>query len=343
MKQRNYSKWWRLVASPANHDELPQLELPWIGPATSSSGTHGDGQKVFSGHHFSHGNQIKGRLLKKKLCSKLQTDNVFIVPRTNTGGGLALYWKNSIDLNVMSSSPTDIDAVVNPGVDDAWRFTGFYGNPVTANREHSWALLKHLCLKMDLPWMCVGDFNEIVKAEEKMGGALRRERQMREFREVLDFCGFRDLGFVGSPFTWCNNHPDEGVTWIWLDRGVATPSWSQLFPTVRVHHIAGSLSDHCPLWLSSDDENKRFYKRNRPFRFEAAWLKDERCEGVIKQAWQKQSPGEHMDKVIHKIEACRTSLQCWSRLSFGNIRQLLEKKEEAAGSSRSFINERGQP
>ena len=55
----------------------------------------------------------------KKLCSKLQTDNVFIVPRTNTGGGLALYWKNSIDLNVMSSSPTYIDAVVNPGVDDA--------------------------------------------------------------------------------------------------------------------------------------------------------------------------------------------------------------------------------
>ena len=55
----------------------------------------------------------------KKLCSKLHADNVFIVPRTNTGGGLALYWKDSIDLHVMSSSPTYIDAVANPGVDDA--------------------------------------------------------------------------------------------------------------------------------------------------------------------------------------------------------------------------------
>ena len=131
---------------------------------------------------------------------------------------------------------------------------------------------------------------------------------MREFREALDFCGFRDLGFVGSPFTWCNNRPDEGVTWIRLDRGVATPEWSQLFPTVRVHHIAGSLSDHCPLWLSSDDENKRFYKRNRPFRFEATWLKDEGCEAVIKHAWQKHIPGENMEKVMSKIEACSTSL-----------------------------------
>lgn len=78
---------------------------------------------------------------------------------------------------------------------------GFYGNSVTANREHSWALLKHLCLKMDLPWICVEDFNEIVKVAEKMGGALRRERLMVEFREALDFCGFRDMGFVGSPFT----------------------------------------------------------------------------------------------------------------------------------------------
>ena len=264
----------------------------------------------------------------KKLCSKLHADNVFIVPRTNTGGGLALYWKNSIDLHVMSSSPTYIDAVANPGMDDAWRFTGFYGNPVTANREHSWALLKHLCLKMDLPWMCIGDFNEIVKAKEKMGGALRRERQMREFWEALDFCGFRDLGFVGSPFTWCNNRPDEGVTWIRLDRGVATPEWSQLFPTVRVHHIAGSLSDHCPLWLSSDDENKQFFKRNRPFRFEAAWLKDEGCEAVIKHAWLKHVPGENMEKVMSKIEACSTSLQRWSRLSFGNIRQMLKKKKK---------------
>lgn len=45
----------------------------------------------------------------------------------------------------------------------------------------------------------------IVKAREKMGGAPRPERQMLEFRGALDFYGFRDLGYVGSLFTWCNN------------------------------------------------------------------------------------------------------------------------------------------
>ena len=103
----------------------------------------------------------------KSLCCKLKLNNLFIVPRHNTGGGLALYWKDGLNLKVQSSSPSHIDAVVAPGVDDAWRLTGFYGNPVTANREHSWALLKHLGLQFNLPWLCVGDFNEIVKAGEK--------------------------------------------------------------------------------------------------------------------------------------------------------------------------------
>lgn len=126
----------------------------------------------------------------KNLKAKLHLDNVHIVSRHNTGGGLALFWSKDINLHVLDSSTSHIDAVVNPGVDDVWRITGFYGNPVTANWEHSWALLKHLCLKLDLPWICVGDFNEIVRAEEKLGGARRRERQMTDFRDALDYCGF---------------------------------------------------------------------------------------------------------------------------------------------------------
>ena len=75
---------------------------------------------------------------------------------------------------------------------------------------------------MDFPWLCVGDFNEIFKAEEKSGGALCRERQITDFRAALDFCGLHDLGYVGSPFMWCNNQFDGVVTCIRLDRGVAT-------------------------------------------------------------------------------------------------------------------------
>ena len=39
---------------------------------------------------------------------------------------------------------------------------------------------------MDLLWLCVGDFNEIVRSEKKNDGASRRE-QMVDFRGALDF------------------------------------------------------------------------------------------------------------------------------------------------------------
>ena len=55
----------------------------------------------------------------KNLYRKLDMENLFIVPRHNTGGGLALYWKKELNLQVLNSSPTYIDTVVNPGVDDA--------------------------------------------------------------------------------------------------------------------------------------------------------------------------------------------------------------------------------
>ena len=45
------------------------------------------------------------------------------------------------------------------------------------------------------------DFNEIIRSHEKIGGRQRPARQMEDFREVLDECGFRDLGFVGGKFT----------------------------------------------------------------------------------------------------------------------------------------------
>ena len=136
-----------------------------------NSSTHRICEETLSLHCLSLETKAKDDYVKK-LKSKLQLDNAHIVPRHNIGGGLALFWKNEINISILDSLPSHIDAMVNPRMDDAWQIRGFYGNPVTANREHFWALLKHLSLKLNLPWLCMGDFNDIVKAEEKMGGAL---------------------------------------------------------------------------------------------------------------------------------------------------------------------------
>ena len=40
--------------------------------------------------------------------------------------------------------------------------------------------------------------------EEKLGGLPRPQSHMEKFRNVVNFCGFKDLGYVGPNNTWCN-------------------------------------------------------------------------------------------------------------------------------------------
>ena len=57
-------------------------------------------------------------------------------------------------------------------------------------------------------------------------------------------------------------------------------------------------------------------------------MKDEGCEGVIKNAWEGLHSGNPMTTLVHKIDKCRTKLKTWSRLSFGHIRKLLSQKKK---------------
>ena len=70
-----------------------------------------------------------------------------------------------MNVDVQTFSARHIDVIIDLGANDAWQFTGFYGDPETANWESSWSLLRLLSQRFNLPWVCMGDFNEILFAE----------------------------------------------------------------------------------------------------------------------------------------------------------------------------------
>ena len=146
---------------------------------------------------------------------------------------MALFWDASVTLHIQSYSLFHIDAQVIQDDGATWRFTGFYGHPEAGLRSRSWALLRQLHALADLPWVLIGDFNEISALEEKHGMEDRSLRQMANFREALSDCSLMDLGFIGSEFTWSNNREDELLVRVRLDRGVASQTWQTLFPMLR--------------------------------------------------------------------------------------------------------------
>ena len=131
---------------------------------------------------------------------------------------------------------------------------------------------------------------------------------MQLFKECLDFCGLKDLGVSGLPYTWCNRRFDGNVIWVRLNRAMAILDRLLKFPLVRLHHLSGFSSDHKPIWICSDNIHSRFFIPQRPFRFEAMWLKDERCERVVHEAWDTVSAGDPMGNVLLKVVTVKLSL-----------------------------------
>ena len=80
-----------------------------------------------------------------KVCDWCKYKNGFIVPSRGSSGGLALFWKKEIRLDIQTYSHSHIDAWVDGGYGIGWwHLLGFYGEPDTSKRWESWKKLKHL-------------------------------------------------------------------------------------------------------------------------------------------------------------------------------------------------------
>ncbi|KAK3212447.1 hypothetical protein Dsin_017153 [Dipteronia sinensis] len=169
----------------------------------------------------------------ESLRLKLGFSGKLVVNSIGRSGGLCLFWTYEVQVSLLSYSTAHIDIRVDPIPKQWWRFTGFYGNLDSKQRAHSWTLLKRLGGMLVLPWLCLGDFNEVMEDSEKFGGATKDWRLMSKFREALDDCGLDDLGFTGPQFTWCNKREGNEMILERLDRCTSTPPWKLLFPIFR--------------------------------------------------------------------------------------------------------------
>lgn len=52
--------------------------------------------------------------------------------------------------------------------------------------------------------MIVVDFNYITDPDEKRGGKIHDITRILPFINCSGDCGMIDLGYNGSPYTWCN-------------------------------------------------------------------------------------------------------------------------------------------
>ena len=85
------------------------------------------------------------------VCNKLNFDHAWIVPWINSTGCLNLFWKKTVHIEVISSSPNHVDKIVGNSDEDRWRFTGIYGFADSRRKQETWLLLRQLHRRITLP------------------------------------------------------------------------------------------------------------------------------------------------------------------------------------------------
>ncbi|KAL5560150.1 hypothetical protein UlMin_036361 [Ulmus minor] len=244
------------------------------------------------------------------LARNLGFSNFYGVDRVGFSGGLVLLRKDHIVVKINSSARFYIDAFISSSDIIPWRFSGIYGDPNPNQRKNTWELIQRLCLVDHGPWICCGDFNEILDVSEKFGGREKPQCGIDNFRR--DDC-----------FTWSNGHVFER-----LDRFFGNHSWLETFPTHKVKHLDFFCSDHRPILLTfgNNASGRKCGKvrRGSRFHFEHAWCEDPRCSDIINSSWLGSSGDLGIPSLLDRIALCGKKLEVWGKDRFRHLNK--EKK-----------------
>jgi hypothetical protein len=113
---------------------------------------------LFLSETLAHRNKIE------ELRFLLGYDSCLPIDRTGRGGGLALFWRNSFNCQLIDFSNNHVTIEIVDSVHGTWRMTGYYGYPDGGRRRAAWNFLCQLSHQFAGPWCIFGDFNDILDA-----------------------------------------------------------------------------------------------------------------------------------------------------------------------------------
>ncbi|OMO51807.1 reverse transcriptase [Corchorus capsularis] len=248
----------------------------------------------------------------RRVLRELRMPKFHIADPEGFAGGIWLCWEESIlSLEVVFSSSQMVHAFVQkPGM-SKFLLTIVYASPILEIRRRLWSSMVDFSESVDVPWVVMGDFNDVANSSEKLCGQAPSIGRCLSFNGMILSCGLIDLGFNGPSFTWYNKRKGLARVQERLDRVLANANWRLLFPDAMVQHLPRLHSDHCPIllysWANFDGD---------------ICGKGEKLAELL-QAWNKDEFGNIFERK-KQLRARIAGLQCSLSLHYSHQLQMLE-------------------
>ncbi|XP_074290608.1 uncharacterized protein LOC141617322 [Silene latifolia] len=275
-------------------------------------------------------------------------NNCDFVPSIGLSGGIWLFWKESISmtfsLKVLFRSIRFIACEICDLQNNlVFCLIFVYAPAQPSEKADFWSELENFVLNLELPFLLLGDLNEIKSPSEKEGGAKVTNARCVRLNKFLNNTNCVDLPFSGNFFTWRKKKTSSDNVFEILDKAVASPNWINSYPNLQFMHHAFTSSDHCPISVKFHEQA---HKKAPPFRFELMWTLRNDFTKMVKSSWQYQFRGSYMFCLSQKCKLLKQKAKKWNQSTFGNIfRQLsiaekkLENIQNQLGSSHATVLE----
>ncbi|XP_074305288.1 uncharacterized protein LOC141640382 [Silene latifolia] len=143
-----------------------------------------------------------------------------------------------------------------------------------AERISLWERLRAISINLNLPWICMGDFNISLSQDERVG-FIPHDRDITEFRDCIDACSLVDHPYTGG------------------------------FPSSTVTFLAPGISDHASILLSITSN----FTAPKSFRYLNCWtLSPDFTESVTK-GWTYNGHGNRIFTLFSKLRGLRVQLR----------------------------------
>ncbi|GLU11953.1 hypothetical protein SLE2022_286700 [Rubroshorea leprosula] len=163
-----------------------------------------------------------------------------------------------------------------------------------------------------------GDFNCVRGVYERKGRMISHP-STNDFNQFIDTNGLVDLSLSNRKFTW---YKSDGSAQSRLDRFLLSENFQEAWGDCVQIAIKRSISDHCPISLSSSNANWG----PRPFKSIDSWTSHHDFGKMIQSSWNSfQVEGYWGFKCKEKLKVLRIHLKQWNKDVFGNIDSQLDE------------------
>ncbi|XP_021729884.1 uncharacterized protein LOC110696859 [Chenopodium quinoa] len=170
-----------------------------------------------------------------------------------------------------------------------------YGLHSIHDRLSLWEGLRSIFIQHS-PWLCVGDYNSVLHASDRLHGVDVTNYETRDFQTLVNDLDLTELKSKGTLSR--------------LDRAFGNQAWLASHGHVETVYVLPSLSDHSPVLL---DICSSPVGKGRPFRFLNCIADHPDFLDAVSQAWGSGS------SVWQKLNSVKSSIKSVTIKQFGNI------------------------